>query len=123
MADLQADGRAALLRNLADAVESERLSFAMLETLDTGKPMPHSYNDDVPTAVGVFRWFASVAETAYDLSPTRRAGAMARIAREPQGVVGIILPWNFPLTTLALKLAPALAAGNAVVSKPAEDTP
>jgi gamma-glutamyl-gamma-aminobutyraldehyde dehydrogenase len=122
-ADLQADGRAALLRNLADAVESERLSFAMLETLDTGKPMQHSYNDDVPTAVGVFRWFASMAETAYDLSPTRRAGAMARIAREPQGVVGIILPWNFPLTTLALKLAPALAAGNAVVCKPAEDTP
>lgn len=118
-----ADGRAALLRRLADALEAERLSLAMLETLDTGKPMQHSYNDDVPTAVGVIRWFASLAETAYDIAPTRRSGALVQIMREPHGVVGIILPWNFPLTTLALKLAPALAAGNAVVCKPAEDTP
>jgi gamma-glutamyl-gamma-aminobutyraldehyde dehydrogenase len=115
--------RADLIRKLADAVEARRLEFALLETLDVGKPIQHSYNDDVPTTVGVLRWYASLVETAYDRVPTRRSGVQIQIVREPQGVVGIILPWNYPLTTLALKLGPALAAGNTVVCKPADDTP
>ena len=122
-AEVGADGRATLLRKLADAIEADRLGFAILESLDTGKPLQHSFNDDVPTAVGVLRWFASLAETAYDVAPTRRPGALVRIAREPQGVVGIVLPWNYPLATLALKVAPAIAAGNTLICKPAEETP
>lgn len=115
--------RADLIRKLADAVDARRLEFALLETMDVGKPIQHSYNDDAPTTVGVLRWYASLVETAYDRAPTRRAGVQIQIVREPQGVVGIILPWNYPLTTLALKLGPALAAGNTVVCKPADDTP
>lgn len=115
--------RADLLRKLADAIDARRLEFALLETLDVGKPIQHSYNDDAPTTAGVLRWYASLVETAYDTAPTRRNGIQIQIAREAQGVVGIILPWNYPLTTLALKLGPALAAGNTVVCKPADDTP
>ncbi|TIS98243.1 aldehyde dehydrogenase family protein [Mesorhizobium sp.] len=117
------EGRAALIRALADAVEKNRLELALLESLDVGKPILHSYNDDVPATVGVLRWYASLTETAYDLSPARRNGMLSQIVREPQGVVGIVLPWNYPLTTLALKIGPALAAGNTVVCKPADDTP
>ncbi|MDQ7246353.1 aldehyde dehydrogenase family protein [Dongia sedimenti] len=116
-------GRAALIRNLAQALETLRLELALLETLDVGKPILHAWNDDVPTAVGVLRWYASLVETAYDVAPSRRGGTLIQIAREPRGVIGIVLPWNYPLTTLALKLGPALAAGNTVVCKPAEDTP
>lgn len=115
--------RSAMLRALADAVEENRIEFAMLESLDVGKPIQHSFNDDVPTTIGVLRWYASLVETAYDVSPSRRSGVLAQIVREPHGVVGIVLPWNYPLTTLALKIAPALAAGNTVVCKPADDTP
>jgi len=115
--------RADLIRKLADAVDAHRLEFALLETLDVGKPIQHSYNDDAPTTVAVLRWYASLVETAYDRAPTRRSGVQIQVVREPQGVVGIILPWNYPLTTLALKLGPALAAGNTVVCKPADDTP
>ncbi|PDQ21290.1 aldehyde dehydrogenase [Mesorhizobium sanjuanii] len=117
------EGRAALIRALADAVERNWLELALLESLDVGKPILHSYNDDVPATVGVLRWYASLTETAYDLSPARRKGVLSQIVREPQGVVGIVLPWNYPLTTLALKIGPALAAGNTVVCKPADDTP
>ncbi|CCV07210.1 putative aldehyde dehydrogenase [Mesorhizobium metallidurans STM 2683] len=117
------DGRAVLIRALADAIERNWLEMALLESLDVGKPILHSYNDDVPTTVGVLRWYASLTETAYDLSPGRRKGVLSQIVREPQGVVGIVLPWNYPLTTLALKIGPALAAGNTVVCKPADDTP
>lgn len=117
------EGRAASIRALADAVERNWLELALLESLDVGKPILHSYNDDVATTVGVLRWYASLTETAYDLSPARRKGVLSQIVREPQGVVGIVLPWNYPLTTLALKIGPALAAGNTVVCKPADDTP
>ena len=121
--DMGPQGRALLLRKLADAIEANTQEFALLESLDVGKPIQHALNDDVPTTVGVLRWYASLVETAYDMAPTRRQGVLVQIAREPQGVVGIVLPWNYPLTTLALKLGPALAAGNTVVCKPADDTP
>jgi gamma-glutamyl-gamma-aminobutyraldehyde dehydrogenase len=115
--------RAELLRKLAAAIEERQMEFALLESLDVGKPILHTWNDDVPTTVNALRWYASLVETAYDSMPTRRPGIQARMVREPQGVVGIVLPWNYPLTTLALKLGPALAAGNTVVCKPADDTP
>jgi len=121
--ELGGEGRAALLRALADAIEAHAMEFALLESLDVGKPILHTVNDDVPTTIGVLRWNASLAETAYDLAPSRRKGVISQIVREPQGVVGIVLPWNYPLTTLALKIGPALAAGNTLVCKPADDTP
>ncbi len=118
-----AEGRAALLRTLAAAIDERRMEFALLETLDVGKPIRHSFHDDVPTTVGVLRWYASLIDTAYDLAAPGRSGILGRVIREPQGVVGIVLPWNYPLTTLALKIGPALAAGNTVVCKPADHTP
>ncbi len=120
---LLAEERAGLLRRLADLVDANTQELALLETLDVGKPISGALAEDVPLTSAVLRWYASLLETYYDLAGPRRAGTLARVAREPHGVVGIVLPWNFPLYTLALKVAPALAAGNTIVAKPAEDTP
>ena len=120
---MAAEARAGLLRALADRVDADRELLALLETLDVGKPVQNSLAEDVPLTSAVLRWYASLLETYYDLAGPRRAGTLARVAREPHGVVGVVLPWNFPLYTLALKIAPALAAGNTIVAKPAEDTP
>ncbi len=120
---MAAEERARLLRALADRVDADREQLALLETLDVGKPIGNSLAEDVPLTSAVLRWYASLLETYYDLAGPRRAGTLARVVREPHGVVGVVLPWNFPLYTLALKIAPALAAGNTIVAKPAEDTP
>ena len=120
---LAAEERAGLLRALADRVDADREQLALLETLDVGKPIGNSLAEDVPLTSAVLRWYASLLETYYDLAGPRGAGTVARVVREPHGVVGVVLPWNFPLYTLALKIAPALAAGNSIVAKPAEDTP
>lgn len=120
---MEAARRAELLRALADLVLVHGDELAALETLDVGKPISHSKAEDVPLTAQVFRWYASLLETYYDLAGQRRNGVLAQIVREPLGVVGVVLPWNFPLYTVALKVAPALAAGNAIVAKPAEDTP
>lgn len=114
--------RATLLRALADRVMAEREELAILEALDVGKPITNCLTEDVPMTAETLRWYASLLDTYYDLS-ARRPSAVAQVVREPRGVVGIVLPWNYPLYTLALKLAPALASGNTVVAKPAEDTP
>lgn len=115
--------RAALLHALAAKVDKHRAELALLEALDVGKPVLHAYNDDVPGTASLFRWYAGLIETAYDIAPTRHDGVLAQVMREPHGVVGIVLPWNYPLITLAMKIGPALAAGNCVVCKPADDTP
>lgn len=120
---LAAAERAGLLRALADRVDQDGEQLALLETLDVGKPIGNSLSEDIPLTSAVLRWYASLIETYYDFAGPRGAGTVARVVREPHGIVGIVLPWNFPLYTLALKIAPALAAGNAVVAKPAEDTP
>ena len=120
---MAAEQRASLMRALADRVDVEREQLALLETFDVGKPIASSRAEDVPLTSAVLRWYASLLETHYDLAGSRRAASTARVVREPHGVIGIVLPWNFPLYTLALKLAPALAVGNTIVAKPAEDTP
>lgn len=119
---MAADARAALMRALADRIETAS-ELAFLEALDVGKPLENARAEDVPLTAAVLRWYASLLDTYYDLASARRAGGIAQICREAQGVVGIVLPWNYPLYTFALKLAPALAAGNTIVAKPAEDTP
>jgi gamma-glutamyl-gamma-aminobutyraldehyde dehydrogenase len=117
-----ADRKAILLR-LADLMEKHHDELAVLETLDMGKPISESRNVDVPGAIGVFRWYAEAIDKVYDdIAPTG-PGDLAMVRREPLGVVGAVIPWNFPLDIAAWKCAPALAAGNSVILKPAEQSP
>jgi acyl-CoA reductase-like NAD-dependent aldehyde dehydrogenase len=112
----------ALLR-FADAIDAHREELALLETLDMGKPIGDSLNIDIANSAGTLRWYAEAIDKVYgELAPTGDA-AIAMITREPLGVVGVVVPWNFPLMMAAWKLGPALATGNSVVLKPAEQSP
>jgi aldehyde dehydrogenase (NAD+) len=120
---MSASERGALLWKLGDLIEKNRDEIARLETLDTGKPITESSRIDVPMTVDVFRYFAGAA-TKLEGSTIPVSGPFFNYTlREPIGVVGLIVPWNFPLLIAARKVAPALAAGNAVVLKPAEESP
>ncbi|HKJ02657.1 MAG TPA: aldehyde dehydrogenase family protein [Longimicrobiales bacterium] len=115
--------RSRLLWKLADAIEANADELAALETADNGKPYFESRKVDLPSIVENFRYFAGMADKV-EGSTIPVAGAFLNYTlREPVGVVGIITPWNFPLSLAAWKVAPALATGNAVVLKPAEQTP
>jgi gamma-glutamyl-gamma-aminobutyraldehyde dehydrogenase len=115
--------RKAVLNKLADLMEQHAEELALLETLDTGKPIRHSLRDDVPGAARAVRWYAEAADKAYgEVAPTDNS-ALAMIVREPIGVVAAIVPWNFPLLLACWKLGPALVAGNSVVLKPSEKSP
>jgi gamma-glutamyl-gamma-aminobutyraldehyde dehydrogenase/4-guanidinobutyraldehyde dehydrogenase/NAD-dependent aldehyde dehydrogenase len=102
----------------------ERLErLAAIESLDAGHPISDARNVDVPSAARCFRWYGEAIDKVYgEIAPTA-ADALALIGREPLGVVGAVVPWNYPLIITAWKLAPALAAGNSVVLKPAEQSP
>ena len=113
--------RARLLHRLADELEAERESLAVLEARNAGKPIA-SARGEMGMVVDTFRYYAAAPErTLGETIPA--AGGVAMTFREPLGVVALITPWNFPLTIASWKVAPALAAGNAVVLKPAELTP
>jgi betaine-aldehyde dehydrogenase len=113
--------RAAQLRALADTIEANLEELALLEARNAGKPIG-SARGEMGMAVDTFRYYAGMPERLMgDTIPV--AGGQAFTVREPLGVVGLIVPWNFPLTIAAWKLGPALAAGNTVVLKPAELTP
>jgi acyl-CoA reductase-like NAD-dependent aldehyde dehydrogenase len=113
--------RAAQLRALADKIEENLEELALLEARNTGKPLG-SARGEMGMVVDTFRYYAGAPERLLgDTIPV--AGGQAFTFREPLGVVGLIVPWNFPLTIAAWKLGPALAAGNTVVLKPAELTP
>ena len=115
--------RKAILTRFADLMEAHREELALLETLDTGKPIRHSLRDDIPGAARAIRWYAEALDKVYgEVAPTG-SNELAMIVREPIGVIAAVVPWNFPLLMAAWKLAPALAAGNCVVLKPAEQTP
>lgn len=115
--------RKAVLNTLADLMEQHREELALLETLDTGKPIRHSLRDDIPGAARAVRWYAEAADKVYgEVAPTG-PGELAMIVREPVGVVAAIVPWNFPLLLACWKLGPALVAGNSVVLKPSEKSP
>jgi len=97
--------------------------LALLETLDMGKPIKYSQSVDVPAAANCIRWYGEAIDKMYDeIAPTAES-SLALITREPVGVVGAIVPWNYPLIMSAWKIAPALAAGNSVVLKPSEKSP
>ncbi|MGP3591364.1 aldehyde dehydrogenase PuuC [Vagococcus sp. WN89Y] len=115
--------RKAVLNAFADLMESHREELALLETLDTGKPIRHSLRDDIPGAARAIRWYAEAIDKVYgEVAPTDQ-NALAMVVREPVGVVGAVVPWNFPLLLACWKLGPALAAGNSVVLKPSEKSP
>ena len=115
--------RANILNKIADRLESNLERFAILETLDNGKPIRETLNADLPLAVDHFRYFAGALRAQEGGISQLDDNTVAYHFHEPLGVVAQIIPWNFPLLMAAWKLAPALAAGNAVVLKPAEQTP
>lgn len=107
----------------AECVRAAREELALLETLDMGKPIRYSLSVDVPAAAGCIAWYAEAIDKVYDEIAPTAANSLALITREPMGVVGAIVPWNYPLIMAAWKLGPAIAAGNSVVLKPSEKSP
>jgi 4-(gamma-glutamylamino)butanal dehydrogenase len=115
--------RKKVLLRLADTVERHAEEFALLESLDTGKPVADSLAADLPDAIETLRWHAEAIDKLYDsVSPTA-SDIVSMIVREPIGVVGAVIPWNFPIAITAMKVGPILAGGNSIVIKPAEQTP
>ncbi len=115
--------RKRVLQHFAEAILAARDELALLETLDMGKPIQHALNVDVPATARCIAWYGEAVDKIYDeIAPTGRM-ALALITREPVGVVGAIVPWNYPMIMAAWKLGPALAAGNSVVLKPSEKSP
>jgi acyl-CoA reductase-like NAD-dependent aldehyde dehydrogenase len=117
-----ADRKMVLVR-WAQLIEDNADEIALLECLDVGKPIADTTGVDVPSAVRTIRWTGEAIDKVYDqISPTP-TDCLALVQRLPLGVVAAIVPWNFPLSTTAWKLAPSLATGNSVILKPASNTP
>ncbi len=119
--------RAAMLHRIADGIEARFQDFLLAEVADTGKPISLATRIDIPRGAANFRAFADSIKTAglesFRTETPDGAVALNYAVRKPQGVVGIITPWNLPLLLLTWKVAPALACGNCVVVKPSEETP
>ncbi|MET0858545.1 MAG: aldehyde dehydrogenase family protein, partial [Telluria sp.] len=111
------------LIKFADLVLKNTAQLALLETLDMGKPIKYSQSVDVPSCANCIRWYGEAIDKIYDEIAPTADNSLALITREPVGVVGAIVPWNYPLIMTAWKIAPALAAGNSVVLKPSEKSP
>ncbi|WP_233850009.1 aldehyde dehydrogenase [Paraburkholderia sp. HD33-4] len=107
---------------LADLIEQNALELAVMESLDAGKAIFDCQTVDVPETVNVLRWHAEAIDKIYDQVAPASDGHISMIVREPVGVVGLVLPWNFPLLMLAWKIGPSLAAGCSLVVKPAVET-
>src|SRR4051794_15870298 len=115
--------RGHMMNRLADLIEANVDELAELETLDNGKPIGESRNADLPLVVDCFRYYAGWADKIHGQTVPIRGNYFCYTKREPVGVAGQIIPWNFPLLMVAWKWGPALAAGCTVVLKPAEQTP
>lgn len=122
-ARLAAADRGRLLLRLADAIEADADNLAMIETRDTGHPIRDTRNLDVMRTAATFRYFGGMADKFQGSVVPVEAGFLDYVTPEPLGVVGQIVPWNFPVMFCSWKMGPALAAGNTVVMKPAELTP
>ncbi|SDJ55400.1 aldehyde dehydrogenase (acceptor) [Variovorax sp. OV700] len=120
---MAAADRGRILLRLADLIEANAEDLARLESLDTGHPVRDSRALDVPRTAACFRYFGGMADKFQGETIPVEAGFLNYTLREPVGVVGQIVPWNFPLMFTSWKMAPALAAGNCIVMKPAEITP
>jgi gamma-glutamyl-gamma-aminobutyraldehyde dehydrogenase len=114
--------RKQVLLAFADLLEANAEELAHLESLDSGKPITDCRDVDIPETVRTFRWYAEAIDKVFDAVAPTGHDALGLIIREPIGVVGAVLPWNFPLMMAAWKAAPALAAGNSLIIKPAELT-
>jgi len=116
--------RCLVLMKVADALEAHTDELARLESQNSGKPLKLSTNNDIPFSIDNLRFFASAARRPEGTAATEfAAGCTSFVRREPIGVVGAIAPWNYPFAMAMWKIAPALAAGNAIVIKPAPNTP
>jgi len=121
--DLEPRERKKILLQFADLIARNGKELALLDSMDAGKPIADCENLDIPDVVNNIRWYAEAIDKVFGkVSPTGQ-GNLGLIVREPVGVVGIVVPWNFPAGTLSWKIAPALAAGNSIVVKPAELAP
>src|SRR5689334_6010108 len=120
---LSASERGRLIWRLADLVEKNIEELAELETLDNGKPIFESRYVDMPMVIDVLRYYAGLATKIHGETVNTSEAAFTYTLREPVGVVGLIVPWNFPLLLASWKIGPALACGNTIVLKPAEQTP
>ena len=115
--------RKRVLQNFAALIEAAIEELALLETLDMGKPIRDALQVDVPATARCIRWYGEAIDKIYgEIAPTSK-DALALISREPVGVVGAIVPWNFPMIMAAWKIGPILAAGNSLVLKPSEKSP
>ncbi|RQP22175.1 aldehyde dehydrogenase [Piscinibacter terrae] len=115
--------RKKILQRFAEKILAAKEELALLETLDMGKPVQYSLNVDVAAAARTIAWYGEAIDKVYDeIAPTARSG-LALITREPMGVIGAVVPWNYPMIMAAWKLGPALATGNSVVLKPSEKSP
>lgn len=120
---MDAADRGQLLLKLADAIEANAEDLIRLEALDTGHPVRDARKLDVPRTARCYRYFGGMADKVEGTLPPVYPGFINYVQREPLGVVGQVIPWNFPLMFTAWKMAPALAAGNTIVIKPSEITP
>ena len=120
---MDARDRGKLMNRLADLIEEEIDELAALETLDNGKPIRDSRAADLPMTIDCLRYYAGWADKLHGQTIPVRGNYFTYTRREPVGVVGQIIPWNFPMLMVAWKWGPALAAGNTIVMKPAEQTP
>ncbi|KQV54856.1 MULTISPECIES: aldehyde dehydrogenase [unclassified Caulobacter] len=112
-----------ILFRLAELMERDAEDLALLESLDVGKPISDARNVDIPLAIGTCRWYAEALDKVYGEVGASPLDRLSYAVHEPLGVIGAIVPWNFPLHMAMWKVAPALAMGNSVVLKPAEQSP
>ena len=115
--------RKKVLQRFAELILAAKEELALLETLDMGKPIQYSLAVDVPACARCIAWYAEAVDKIYDEIAPTAASALALVTREPMGVIGAIVPWNYPMIMAAWKLGPALAAGDSVVLKPSEKSP
>ena len=121
-ADLSPTERKKTLIRFADLIDAHADELAVTETLDAGKPIADVRALDIPDTAATIRWHAEVVDKLYDEVAPTGPGAVAMVVREPSGVVGAVIPWNYPAQMAAWKLGPVLATGNSIVIKPAGQT-
>ncbi len=122
-ANMDPKARKKIMLRFADLLEKHSEELALLETLDMGKPVMFARRVDMPSVVDAVRWYGEAIDKIYDEIAPSPHKAVALVTREPIGVVAAVVPWNFPLLMASWKIAPALAAGNSVILKPAEQSP
>lgn len=115
--------RKRVLQSFAELIDKHAEELALLETLDMGKPITDSRTIDIPGSAECIAWYAEAVDKVYDEIAPTAADALGMIRREPMGVVAAVVPWNFPLMMAVWKIGPALATGNSIIVKPAEQSP